>query len=154
MGGLKDFLAKARKPLIFAGVGNKELSDDGAGPALAGRILNPAFETVDCGTVPENFLEKIAALKAATIVIIDATDLRTTPGSYSILPAHQIAHAAISTHALSLGMMAQYLSSEGTSELYLLAVQPRTISEGACLSGPVEKTILELATIINAYQER
>jgi hydrogenase maturation protease len=154
MGDLKDFLAKARKPLVFAGVGNKELSDDGAGPALAGMISNPLFATLDCGNVPENFLEKIAALKAATIVIIDATDLRTTPGSYTLLPAHQIAHATISTHALSLGMMAHYLSTGGTSELYLLGVQPQTISEGACLSEPVGKTIGELATIINTYHER
>jgi hydrogenase 3 maturation protease len=154
MGDIEKFLAAAQKPLIFAGVGNSALGDDGAGPELARLIKNPVFASIDCGFVPENYLEKLAALNAATIVIIDATDLRKSPGSYTLLPAHQIANVSVSTHSLSLKMMAQYLAPNGKPEIFLLAIKPATLEDGRGISIPVKKTIIMLASKINEYHER
>ena len=154
MGDITDFLITAKKPAIFVGVGNTGLSDDGAGPELADKIINSRFPSINCGSVPENYLEKITALNAATVILIDATDLKSSPGSYSIIPAHQIANISISTHALSLGMLAKYLRVSCGSELFLLAVQPENLEQGDSLSKRVKTTIEELASKINGYHER
>jgi hydrogenase 3 maturation protease len=154
MADIASFLKTARRSLIFAGVGNKDFSDDGAGPELAALITNREFISLNCGTVPENYIDKIVQLKAATIIIIDAADLKSPPGTFKLIPADQIANASISTHALSLGMLAQYLAMLGDADLFMLAIQPHTLKPGGKLSAPVKCAVLEIAAAINEYHER
>lgn len=136
---LDDFLAGR---VCVLGIGNRDRCDDGVGSLiaerLAGRISAPTF---DAGAVPENYLEKVARLRPDTILIVDAADFGGAPGEIRVLDTNTVAPAALSTHALSLRMAAQFLKARTGARLALLAIQPADIGPGAHLSDAVSRAV-------------
>ena len=144
-----SFLSGAPGPVVFVGIGNQDRGDDGAGPALIERIARSAFLTLNCGTVPENYLSKITALRAATIIIVDGADLGRLPGSWALLPAELARGGSLSTHTLSLGMMIDFIRAQYPAQIFVLCVQPASLAYGTALSETVRATLDQLAHIIN-----
>ena len=128
--------------VCLLGIGNRRRCDDGAGSWIAAALhatLGPS--AIDAGTVPENYLEKMARSHPDTIVLIDAVDFGGTPGELRVLEPERIAPAGVSTHALSLRMAVQYLRARTAAHVVLLAIQPASIDEGDALSEPVARTV-------------
>ena len=134
--------------VLFLGVGNTDRGDDGAGPLLVRRIKDTVnARCVDGGVSPENYLEKIAAGRPDTVVIVDAVDFGGTPGETRVIAPEVLGSGGISTHALSLRMTCEYLLARSPVSIHLLAVQPGTI-EGEVLSEPVEQSLGTLEKIL------
>ena len=68
------------------GIGNRLRRDDGAGSLLAAALAEQEGAAVlDAGTVPENYLEKVAGSNPDTVVIVDAIDFDGAPGEIRLL---------------------------------------------------------------------
>ena len=133
------------------GIGNRQRCDDGAGSRVAA-ALHAALgaSAIDAGTVPENFLEKMARREPDTIVLVDAVDFGGAPGELRVFEPESIALAGISTHALSLRMTVQYLRARTGAPTVVLAIQPASIGDGDELSEPVAGTVALLCETLPA----
>lgn len=136
--GLRAALAAVlAPPAVILGVGNRARGDDGFGPAvlaaLRGRVAVPL---VDGGPAPENHLQRIAALRPARVLIVDAAELGAAPGALHYCLPDALDDAGASTHAGSLALLARYLDGACGARcgLLLAQVQRRPAGPGAGLS--------------------
>ncbi len=143
---LKEIL---RGTVVIVGVGNTSRGDDGAGPALISEIEGRvAAQCIDGGVAPENYLEKIVQMSPDTVLIADAADIKAEPGEIRIVESGKIASGGLSTHAVSLGLVCEYLRERcPSSKTHLLAIQPcSTKAEG--LSEAVRVSVHHAAELL------
>jgi len=138
-----------RGRVCIVGVGNRQRGDDGAGPRLIDE-RRPGTRGVwlDAGVAPENFLEPIVRTNPETILIVDAVAFGGIPGELRLIKTTAIDMVAISTHAGSLSMLSEYLSARTKARIQIMAIQPER-TDGDGLSQAVEKSVLELATMLS-----
>lgn len=136
------------------GVGNRDRRDDGVGSLIAERLAAQDLAlTIDAGSVPENYLEKVARFRPETILIIDAVDFGGYPGEFRLLDADAIAPSGLSSHALSLRMTAEYLKARTQACLVFLAIQPADVSSGTVLSDEVSRAVKTAQETLSAALE-
>lgn len=135
--------------IVIVGIGNVLKGDDGFGPLLIEKIKeNVGAMCVDAGNTPENYVGKIAKLKPDTVLIIDAVHLDLKPGEYKILRKDDITKSGFTTHNLSPNMFIEYLEKETNADIYILGIQPKSISFNEEISDNVRKTLKELSALI------
>jgi hydrogenase 3 maturation protease len=130
--------------VCLMGVGNTELGDDGLGVQLAERLAGDGVpNVVVAGTSPECFLGCGANAQAAHIVFLDAVDFGGAPGSVVFLNAREMENRfpQISTHKLSLGLLAKCVEANGRTHAWLLGVQPESLRPSHELSSTVKRTV-------------
>jgi hydrogenase 3 maturation protease len=136
------------------GVGNVARGDDGLGVRLAELIqelrLPPAgVRVVVAGSGPERILTALSGGAFAHVLFLDAVEFGGGPGAVILLEAAgMIARwPQISTHQLSLGLLAQMIEAGGATKAWLLGVQPASLITGAGLSPKVQATAELLADL-------
>jgi len=135
-----------KRTVCLVGVGNRMKGDDAFGPLLIDRLAGSIrFTCIDAGVAPENYLERIIRVGAGTVLFADAADFGGRPGELRIIEPRRLSGNALSTHALSLGLAAEYLSKRGAGRILLLAVQPAAAGLGDPVSTPVAATLESLA---------
>ncbi len=140
---LKDIF---KGKIVIVGIGNTLRRDDGLGPALIERLKGKIKAVcLDAGNAPENFTGKIVREKPDTILIIDALHLGLSPGEYGILKKEEILNCGLTTHDISPKMFIEYLEKETSADIYMLGVQPESLSFGQEMSDNVKKTVGEIA---------
>jgi hydrogenase 3 maturation protease len=77
------------------------------------------------------------------VIFLDAVDFGGSPGATIFLNAGQIAvrFPQISTHKISLGLLAKSIEANGTTKAWLLGVQPQSLKPGESLSPAVQGTL-------------
>lgn len=134
--------------VLIAGVGNRMKGDDGAGSLLMDRLNGRiGAACLDCGVSPENYLEKIVLSHPDTVLIVDIIHFGGTAGDTRIFRPGDIGAAGLSTHALSLKMMCEYLENRISVSIFLLGIQPEAVKLGSGMSEPVELTVERLSKI-------
>jgi hydrogenase 3 maturation protease len=123
---------------ILMGVGNELLGDDGVGIYVADRFVAEGWCTLSCGTAPENFTSIIRREQPETLLIVDAADMRLSPGEFRIVMDSAIEDVSIGTHQLPLSHLITYLHRSAT-EILFIGIQPRTVEMGAEMSADVKK---------------
>jgi len=99
---------EAGPPLAVVGVGNALRGDDAFGPAVVAALEPcPALRLFDVQAVPESFLVPIVSSGCAGVLFVDAADLGVSPGRVALVPAEHLAEVDISTHAISLALVAE-----------------------------------------------
>ena len=120
---------------LLVGIGNVIRRDDGLGPYMAQHFKAEGWQTLDCGTVPENFTSKIKQLQPELVVFIDAAEMELKPGEFRIIPKEQIKDFSCGTHNLPLSLMIDFLQrSLEDVEMPFVGVQPSSVSDGEGLS--------------------
>jgi hydrogenase 3 maturation protease len=138
-------------PVCVLGVGSELRGDDAAGVVAVRALAERSTLTcLEGGTAPENYLEKIVALAPATVVIIDAADWGGAPGDVRVFRAAEAGGGAISTHALSLDMIAVYLAERIGVEVMVVGIQPAGFGFGEPLSAPVRAAVERVAAALAA----
>lgn len=132
------------------GIGNPLRGDDGIGPEIINRLNNPLPRLLlfDVGETPENYLGKIVKQKPDTIVLIDAVDFGSSPGTIKIIEKGDIRNESLSTHNLSLNLVAKYLQKETSADVFLLGVQPKTTEFGKEISQPVREGLEKIVRML------
>jgi len=96
---------------VIAGVGNelKEFDKVGIEIARRGKKIYPE-RFIDCGAVPENYLDKIIRKKVGTLIIVDTVYFKGIDDVKVFLP-EELTFQGISSHSLSLNFIAEYLKN-------------------------------------------
>jgi hydrogenase 3 maturation protease len=136
--------------VCIVGVGNRGRGDDGAGPRVID-LRRPTTQGfwIDVGVAPENHLEPIAQTDPDTILIVDAVNFRGSPGQSRLMDASAADRLALSTHAGSLSVLAEYWTARTNARLSILGIQPKQIGLGVALSDRVEESVRELAAMLS-----
>lgn len=131
--------------VCWIGIGNTQRGDDGVGPALIERLANQGWQTVDAGVAPENHLEKVVNTRPDTLLLVDAADWGGRPGAVQLLEPGDAAALSLSTHALSLDLVAAYWAERlPQARIHLLAIQPGSLEWEPALSPAVADTVNQL----------
>jgi hydrogenase 3 maturation protease len=134
---------------VIVGVGNVLKGDDGAGPLLCQKLHGKInAELIDAGSAPENFLSPIIKKAPQNLLIIDAVDFASQPGTLKIFMPEQIDSFAFSTHVLSPHLFADLLRKSIDINVYIIGVQPQQMALGLPISDAVEKAIDRLAELL------
>jgi hydrogenase maturation protease len=146
--------------VCLVGVGSSDYGDDGFGIALARKVadrLPPDSTTgparvgvVFGGTAPERYLAEIAAALWEHVIFLDVAEMGLAPGSVVFLNGAQMTNRfpQVSTHRLSLGVLANLVEEEGRARAWLLATQPGSLKSGARLSPAVARSADLLADLL------
>ncbi len=130
--------------VCFLGLGNTDYGDDGFGVRLASELIKAGVQDVVIGgTMPEQSLGKIAAQEFDHVVFLDATDFEAPPGAVVVLGAREMhmRFPQISTHKISLGVLAELAEVNGRTRCWLLGVQPESIRQSRTLTPTVQATL-------------
>ncbi len=153
---LKTKLKNARRVLIL-GVGAELRADDAAGlicaqsigKAVKGKKTKARIKVLLGSTAPENLTGQIKDFAPTHLIIIDAADLQTKPGTIRILPREDINNASFSTHRMPLKIMLSYLDHFLKCEMIVIGIQPKSTEYTASCSPIVDKSVKQLAKIIS-----
>lgn len=129
----KPFLPQLRSHIegdfLVAGIGNefKELDRIGIDIAREGRELYPD-KFMECGVVPENYLDRIINKKVRTLILVDVVCFEYGDKVKVFLP-EELSMQGISTHSIPLKVMAEYLIRYGIKTVIVGLKPDRDIEE-------------------------
>ena len=136
--------------IVVVGIGNPLRGDDGLGPALIAQLKSKRKEMVcfDVGSSPESYARAIIKEKPDTILIVDAVHMDCDAGKYNILSPSEIIKSGMTTHDISPRMFVDYLKAQSGANIYVVGVQPQSISIGADMSQKVREAINEIKQLL------
>jgi len=146
-------------PVAIVGVGNALRGDDAFGPAVIA-ALQPSdrLRLFDVQAVPESFLVPIASSGASAVLFVDVADLGSEPGRVALLGADRLAEVDVSTHAISLSVVAEAIQGlahdrPGRRDMpcALLAAQPADLATPDRLSPPMIAAVQLAAEALRAF---
>lgn len=120
---------------VILTVGNTLRSDDGLGPFIASELeANDKLAVIDAGSNPEKVIDEITKLNPENILIIDAADFRANPGEVRLIDQEAIPETSLSTHTISLKVIAGILARDTKAQIKFLGVQAKSVGlgEGIC----------------------
>jgi hydrogenase 3 maturation protease len=141
-----------RSRVCVMGLGNVDHGDDGFGMYLAESIsarltrsgkVSLARNVIGAGTMPERSIGYVIAKSFDHLVFLDAVEFGGTPGSIVLLNAKELKarFPQISTHKMSLSLLAHLINESGRTRVWLLGVQPGSLKPSHGLSQAVQKTM-------------
>jgi hydrogenase 3 maturation protease len=148
--GLEAWLKGAEKVVIL-GVGGSLRRDDHIGVEVVGELEGKVPEKVDlirAEAIPENFIEPIINVKPSHLLIVDAALLNRPPGSVMLVGPDKIEGVPVSTHALPLSILCDYVSKETGAKVALLAINPKDTGFGEDLTEELKEALEEVVTLL------
>ncbi len=156
-----------RGRICLLGIGNADLGDDAFGvrlvEALSRRFqaqkesLGNSVKVLIAGTNPEDFVTVLMEKPFDNIIFLDAVQLNSPAGSAVLLGGAEMTSKfpQVSTHKLSLGLLAKLVESRGTTRAWLLGVQPESLAPGKPLSSPVQRSLEALLELVcEVFEQR
>lgn len=146
--------------MIFVlGIGNRLLSDDGAGLAIidllmSGAAAESAVTYRDGGTIGLALLPEIE--DATAFIAVDAAELGAAPGTVRVLEGGAmdalLSSRKLSVHEAGLSDLLSAAALAGTlpSRRALVAIQPATVAGGLALSPAVAGAIPAACAAVSA----
>ena len=133
------------------GCGSLLRGDDAAGTEVALRLaalddLGGSRGLAFAGHVaPENLTGQIKVYAPDLLLVVDAIDSGTTPGSVSCIDKDAITGVSFSTHMLPLKIIVDYLGQETGADIVVLGIQTEGTEFMAEMSFAVSRTVAGLA---------
>jgi hydrogenase 3 maturation protease len=137
--------------VCLMGLGNPAYGDDGLGVRLVEELADDGMhDIIVAGTDAERWIDIAASRGFDHLVFVDAVDFGGEPGAVVFLNAADIEarFPQISTHKISLGVLAELVESNGVTKVWLLGVQPESTWDGPHLSPAVRATLDVLQEIL------
>jgi hydrogenase 3 maturation protease len=140
-----------RSRVCLMGLGNTDYGDDGLGVRLAEILAEAGVPNVIiAGTTPDRFVCRVADEGFDHLIFFDAVEFGGVPGSVVFLNSKQMANRfpQISTHKVSLGMLAKWAESNGKTRAWLLGVQPESLKQAMLLTPKLQATLEMLTQLL------
>jgi len=135
--------------VCFMGLGNVDYGDDGFGVRLAEELKAAGIpDVVVAGTAPDRWISHFAGFDH--IVFLDAVEFGRAPGSVVFLDSTEIAarYPQVSTHKISLAVLARWIELAGSTKAWLLGVQPESLKTAPQLTPTLQLTLKALRELI------
>jgi hydrogenase maturation protease len=137
--------------VCWVGLGNDDYSDDAFGVRLAERLAEAGLpNVVIAGKSPDRYMSQITGGGFAHVVFLDTVEFGGASGSTIFVNASGIVSRfpEVSTHKISLGLLAKWVEASGRTKAWLLGVQPRSIARGGQLTPAAETTLAALCELL------
>lgn len=134
---------------LVMGVGNDIRGDDAVGELIAREFEKPGWETVDCGSVPENHIVMVEEGDYDIVLIVDAASMGLEPGEIRIVPRKKLGVFTMSTHALPLSLVMDFLEDK-VGEVVLIGIQPKDMSLKEGITPEIEEAKNRLLEILDS----
>jgi hydrogenase 3 maturation protease len=118
---------------------------------LAEELVNAGVpEVVLAGTSPERSISRIANKGFEHLIFLDAVEFGGAPGSVVFLNAGEMAarFPLVSTHKISLALLAKLTEANGTTRAWLLGVQLQSMRAERRLTPAVHTTLVLLREML------
>jgi len=148
---LASWLRGAEKVVVI-GIGSSIRTDDAVGTVIVRGLKGKVPDNVKlfvCETSPENYISTIRRNRPTHVLIIDAADIRSSPGSTRLVDPKRMVGSMISTHTLPLKLSSEYIEQMTGASVRLLAIQPESVAFGKGLTGALGKAASENLGIIS-----
>ena len=137
--------------VCLMGLGNTDYGDDGFGVRLAEALAAAGVpEVVVAGAAPDRFLGRVTEGGFDSLIFLDAVEFGGAPGSAVFLNSEEMEarFPQISTHKISLGLLARWVEAGGSTRVWLLGVQPQSLKPGADLTTTMRNTLDALVELL------
>jgi hydrogenase 3 maturation protease len=142
--------------VVILGIGNSVRRDDFVGMAVVKRLGQARLSRVhliETGEVPESYLGVVEDIHPTHVLIVDAAEMDAPVGSIKLVSPEKIAGLSLSTHALPLSMVSDYIASTTNAKIALLGIQPKVIDFGEGLSQELRDIVEPLGqSIVRAVE--
>jgi hydrogenase maturation protease len=141
--------------VCLVGVGNTDYGDDGFGVRLA-EALGEFASFIIAGNAPERCLGQLTEGGFNTVLFLDSVDFGAAPGAVALLNSGETTarFPQISTHRMSLGLLAKWVEARGTAKAWLLGVQPESLKPGGEFTPRVQTTLEILRDLLGEVLAR
>ena len=147
---LKDRLMDAGR-LAVLGAGSTLRGDDAAGMRVVEELqaefdLKQYPQLLFCPgeTAPENYSGKIKQFCPTHLLVIDAADVNSPPGSIMEIRPEDVGGPTFCSHMLPLRVMIRYLAQETGTDVTLLGIQYKSIEFDTGMTDEVQAAVNEL----------
>ncbi|MFX1343549.1 MAG: hydrogenase maturation protease [Promethearchaeota archaeon] len=112
---LEQLLSKLKGALkvVFMGIGEEKLSDDGVGPYIISELLdysNDTFLFINAGIDPMGRFDEIVDFQASHLILLDTCTLNKPPGTVAIIERENIhEYVPISSHTIPIHIVIDLL---------------------------------------------
>lgn len=145
-GSLRRRLLGARR-VAFVGVGDELNVHDRLGMVAAKEVDGLRLENVRvfyAGTVPESVTGPIRRYRPDAIILLDAADMGARPGTIGLVEPKRIRANLLTTHALPLSVVMEFLRKDTKARVLLVGIQPDLAARGANPSGAEQAGLTRL----------
>ena len=150
MKNLREQLEQALAGRVcFMGLGNVDYGDDGFGVRLAEELIAGGVpDVIVAGTTPDRWISHFASFDH--MVFLDAVEFGGAPGSAVLLDSAEVAakFPQISTHKISVGVLAKWVELTGSTKAWLLGVQPESLKPSQQLTATLQVTLGALRELL------
>ena len=128
---LSTRLSNASK-IVFMGIGEEKLSDDGVGPYIISELLPHANENVlfiNAGIDPMSRVEDVVSFAPSHLVLIDTCTLNGPPGTVAILARENISdYVPISTHTIPVHIVIDFIIEKLPDlDAFMIGIVPESL---------------------------
>ena len=131
------------------GIGNEDKADDGVGPYVASLVKFDGWQSINCGTVPENFSGVVRRIRPELLVIVDAVQMNAKPGEIRIIQSAQIRETNVGTHAMALSQLVDYIS-DMAGKIILIGIQPASLNFGEPMCAEVREAAVKVVEMVRS----
>lgn len=151
---LRQRLGTARL-IAIVGIGDKNSAVDRLGMDMAREIERhhlPGVRVFFAGTVPESMTGPLREFHPDHILLVDAADMGSSPGTVAVIDPDRIPTGHFSTHALPLSAVMEFIEKDIGVNVTLIGIQPDLSrhNEGRSHEGQdfLDRNIAELVGVI------
>jgi hydrogenase maturation protease len=125
-------LKDARK-IVFMGIGEEKLSDDGVGPYIISELLNFANSNIifiNAGIDPMSRIENITEFQPSHLVLLDTCTLNKSPGTVAIIERENIQESVpISSHTIPIHIVVDLLIEKLPDlNVFMIGIVPESLA--------------------------
>ncbi len=137
--------------IAVVGVGDELNVHDRLGILAAREIEGLHLEHVRvfyAGTVPESITGPIRKFRPDAVVLLDAADMGARPGTVALVDPQHIGASLLSTHALPLSVVMEFLEKDTGARTILVGIQPDLTAQGFAPAGSEQSGLTRLLVSI------
>ena len=123
---------KGATRIVFMGIGEEKLSDDGVGPYIITELLkysNERFLFINANINPMARIDQIVEFKPSHLVILDTCTLSGPPGTVAILERENICnYVPISTHTIPIHIVVDLIIEKLPKlSVFMIGIVPESL---------------------------
>jgi hydrogenase 3 maturation protease len=135
------------KRVAVVGIGDELNVHDRLGMLAAKEVEGlhlPNVRVVFGGTVPESVTGPVRRYKPDAILLLDAADMGARPGTVALVESTKIRARLLSTHALPLSVVMEFLENDTGAGVSLIGIQPDLQAQGFAPAGSEQAGLTRL----------
>ncbi|UCD01210.1 MAG: hydrogenase maturation protease [Promethearchaeota archaeon] len=126
------FKLKGAIKVVFMGIGEEKLSDDGFGPYIISELLkysNEKYLFINAGIDPMSRIDDVITFQASHLIFLDTCTLNKPPGTVAIIERESIKeYVPISSHTIPIHIVVDLLVEKLPNlKVFMIGIVPESL---------------------------